>query len=743
MTDKALPSKAFDDVQEVKIEMKQDSDGSVQVGHISGGTQDMSKHSLTVDPGENTTVYQAETIIIQQPLKEEKKKTDGDKFSICPDLDAPKTEVEELIKEAVDARAHTDFQSAERLVREALALAEKSVDTDEKTLTYARFLLHRILLAFQKWDEIVSLCNLVLAYSNISRDEDRYIQTLCGKALCSINLGHITESKDILAVLKRMDIKDADTNVELLELEGALADADGDLPLAIKVFSRGAELQLKRYYETTDEGEKDFALQGYSAFTNNIGFAYKKRAMFKDAAAWFLKAAKRLEEREGFNFQLDLIMAYDQYAECCFIIGDMGSGYSGIDKAIAVARKYHEKRPLAKALEMKGRGLAKEDVAGNFEKIMECFKEALEIENDMRDIIHLHRMMGDLCYEINDETAGAQHFDIAVSLAESMDNSDDSFGLLFDIANQRNMLEGKPQSEIPDDILGKMLSRYNKCEDVGRKAHEATRLGLAYHWRKDFETADMYMRAAYNYAKKFGDNARITDVLLIRADIAFHDETEEQDEVAARYIEEANSLIMDLPFDDLKARCLYFRGRLFARREEFEKALDEFTAAKGVLSSSRMHEPDLLNHIEDCLERCDDILIMKKFSPTDFQRIYDEMVWLENWWPDATKSLRRMLWYNRSDEILKLLQASTRSKSIMISDSAIDITTWNEDLQALFFTSTFVPVTNWIVRERYHMFDMCPIPGQMPAFFNTVYCVSSTPLKSENAEEVQDNAETE
>jgi hypothetical protein len=101
------------------------------------------------------------------------------------------------------------------------------------------------------------------------------------------------------------------------------------------------------------------------------------------------------------------------------------------------------------------------------------------------------------------------------------------------------------------------------------------------------------------------------------------------------------------------------------------------------------------------------------------------MAWLENWWPDAKKPLRRMLWYNRSDEILKLLQASTQSNSIMISDDSTDIDKWRDCLHSLFYISTFITRTNWMVDKNYRSLEMCPIPEQMPAFFSGIMVIDN------------------
>jgi len=158
---------------------------------------------------------------------------------------------------------------------------------------------------------------------------------------------------------------------------------------------------------------------------------------------------------------------------------------------------------------------------------------------------------------------------------------------------------------------------------------------------------------------------------------------------------------------------------LAAQREQFQEAHKHFLHARQIMDKHNVRDQILSDYISDYTEICEELLSLRKFTDFDFESLVDEVNYLDNWFPKYKNAMRSFLWYNRHEDIERLISSTHRAKAYMISDSSEEIQEWIDKLHALFDITSFCSQTDYFTEENWHSHESVPIPSNMCSkYFN-------------------------
>lgn len=211
--------------------------------------------------------------------------------------------------------------------------------------------------------------------------------------------------------------------------------------------------------------------------------------------------------------------------------------------------------------------------------------------------------------------------------------------------------------------------------------------------------------------------------LIGQAGILFDKKSEESERTADILIDKAVEIIQDIPVWDIHARATMFKGLLLAHKENFKEAYRYFKNAKHIIDVHKIQDQSLIDYISDFLDECEMILSKKQFADLDFATIIDEVHFMDEWFPKYRKEMRHFLWYNRHEDIEKLIISAHGSKAFMISDNEDEIKEWLNGLDSLFDIVSFSSESDYHIKENWNFAKLLPVPENMKSRYLNVFCV--------------------
>lgn len=188
-------------------------------------------------------------------------------------------------------------------------------------------------------------------------------------------------------------------------------------------------------------------------------------------------------------------------------------------------------------------------------------------------------------------------------------------------------------------------------------------------------------------------------------------------------IDNAIDIMRNIPIWDVRARAIMFKGLWASHKENFKEAYQYFNDAKQIIDAHKVKEQSLKDYVSDYLDECEIILSKKQFTDLDFATIIDEVHFMDKWFPKYCKEMRQFLWYNRHEDIERLIISSHGSKAFMVSDNEDDIQEWLNGLDSLFDIVSFSSESDYHIEENWNFAKMLPVPKNMKSKFFNVFCV--------------------
>lgn len=227
--------------------------------------------------------------------------------------------------------------------------------------------------------------------------------------------------------------------------------------------------------------------------------------------------------------------------------------------------------------------------------------------------------------------------------------------------------------------IQQMSSLFNVNEVAMEKLALALDIGVC-QIDSDTRDADNWLTKAAQIAHNLGNRYAEAKALISRSSILFSLKNEQAEIDARHLIDQSIELMREIPIWDIRARSMMFKGMSEAHNEKYKDALQCFIKADEIISSHNVDDQILSDCISDFTDACKEILSKKQYTDLDFDTIFQETSFFNIWMPKYRNEMIQYLWYNRHEDIERLIISSHGSRALMISDSAAEINEWSEQL---------------------------------------------------------------
>lgn len=643
-------------------------------------------------------------------------------YTIRPNFKGSQRESHKILSLAFDLQLEGDIDRIIQLIRDALKIEECENAPDERTIIFLKYMLVHFLLADRKNDrEALGVIEEIISFNDIKKDEDFYSNVLIENAKALVLSGKIAQARSALSLVNCKE-KSA-----FWEAAGQVAFCEGDIEQTVKMFNAGLTHALKKYTSATIEVDKKSSYQHYYVFLTLLGDVYRKIQRPDLSLSLWKKA---IDVAEEIGWQKEKAHSLLAYVECLIQYERLDDALNLLEEAYNIKKSDNDDEffwhyfNLKACTYLRRNSREQNDVQAAINSLYDLLKRGLQVGqtiNVLRTIANIQAEHGYREMALNTlkavdqivEESGANEYKEKIAIQRS----DIKESLVFFDYHVRHTISPPTRNE-----LSAMIERYNTSEIALERLNLAFDIGMGYI-NVDADMSYNWLSDCAKQASKVWNNSLAARSLIGQASILFDKRFEEGEKRADILIDKAIDIIQDIPIWDIHARATMFRGLLLAHKENFKEAYRYFKDAKHIIDVHKIQDQSLIDYLSDFLDECEIILSKKQFTDLDFATIIDEVHFMDEWFPKYRKEMRHFLWYNRHEDIEKLIISAHGSKAFMISDNEDEIKEWLNGLDSLFDIVSFSSESDYHIEENWNFAKLLPVPENMKSRFLNVFCV--------------------
>lgn len=635
---------------------------------------------------------------------------------IRPDLKNSSRKSHILLQSAFDIQMAAEFNKIIDFVEQAIAAENAEASPDMCTLLYAKmFLVHYYLTDRAYYEKAFSTIDDILSVDITKRDTKFYCTVLLEKAKLLAYTGKIIQARATLNLVEKDNSYTKDSLY--FDVSGSVSFLEGNLAEAEKNYRSGMDNALGEYSTAATQEEKDSCYQHYWAFLTFLGDVYRKiqrpdlaLSMWKRAIDVSLNFHFEQKSAECLLAYSECLLQYEKWYEACEYL-DMA--FDTIKCLPNLNLKYQYYNLKASAF----LGI------GDSNSAIDSLVELLNAELPPTAAINVLQRIAALEASQGRQEKALSTLNSAKQIAAGIPGD-----LIQKICNQERdlryssiFLDGKVHHAMcpPEkNDIQQMISQFHTSEVAIEKLALAFDIGMCLI-DSDAHDADTWLTKAAQIAHNLGNSYAEARVFIAKSRILFSLENEQAEIDARHLIEQSIELMHEIPIWDIRARSMMFKGMSEAHNEKYKEALECFIEADEILSSHNINDQILSDYISDFTDICREILSKKQYTDLDFDTIFHEISFFNAWMPKYRNEMIQFLWYNRHEDIERLIISSHGSKALMVSDSAAEINMWSKQLSFLFDTVSYCSQTDYHTEENWNFAHFLPVPQNMVSkFFN-------------------------
>ena len=646
-----------------------------------------------------------------------------DHVSIRPDLMNSNRKSHKLLRLAFDLQIDRNVEETIQAIRDALS-AEKQEDTpDECTIAFSRYLLaHYLLSDVRNTPEALDLIKEVMAFVEVKNDDEFYSDVMTEKAKALVLSGKVAQARNALSLVKCTD------KASYLEAVGLVLLYEGKVEQAIEALNNGQNKALQEYVAAVAEDEKRASYQHYYSFLTQLGTLYRC-IQRPDLALSLWKKAVTAADDIGYTREkarsllpyVECLIQYDHLEDALVMLNEAYSikehdnddyffwHYYNLKAAIHVQRNSQEQNDVQQAIE-------------SLQKLLARGLEADRAITVLRTIAHIQAENGL-------SKAAVDSLNLANQIVDVSEKRDHKKGIAIQLNDVKKGVRPMENNQYRPTVLPPSSEQIKSMIDMYHLSEVSVeRLGLAFdigmgYIDIDSDLSYAWLKESEKQAKSLLNKPIEARSLIGQAMILFWEKTEESETKARTLIDRALSLMSDIPIWDIRARATMFKGIALAHVEDFAGAYNCFQEANQIVNLHKVKDLDLKAYIEDFLNECRTILSRSQFTDFDFEAIIRELEELKCWFPKYSKELQQFLWYNRHEDIERLIITAHGAKAFMVSDNKDELNEWLNGLSALFEIVSFTSETDYHNEQNWNFATMLPVPENMRSDYFNVFCV--------------------
>lgn len=609
-----------------------------------------------------------------------------------------------------------------QLVRDALEIEKNESEPDERTIVFLKYVLSHFLLANKINDEeALSVIDEIISFDKIKMDDDFYGDVLLEKAKALVLSGKTAQARSILSLVKRKE------KSVFWEVAGRVAFYEGNIEQTVKMYNAGLDNALKEYTSSITDIEKKYSYQHYYAFLTLLGEVYREiQRPDKSLGLW----KKAIDAADTIGWQKEKARSMLMYTECLL-------QYERVEEALDLLKETYKIKKdddddeffwhyynLSASTYLRRNSQEQNDIQAAIDNLYNLLNHGLQ----EKQAINVLRTISNIQAEHGYRESALNTLKVVDQIIE--ESGENKYKEEIDI--QRNDI--KESSVFLDyhvrhtilppthDDLCVMIERYNASEIALERLHLAFDIGMGYI-NFDADMSYNWLSESVKQASNIGYNSMVARSLIGQAAILFNKKSEESERQAGVLIDNAIDIMRNIPIWEIRARAIMFKGLWASHRENFKEAYQYFNDAKQIIDIHKVQDQSLKDCVSDFLYECEIILSKKQFTDLDFTTIIDEIHFMDKWFPKYYKEMRQFLWYNRYEDIERLIISSHGSKAFMISDNEDEIQEWLNGLDTLFNIVSFSSESDYHIEENWNFAKILPVPKNMKSKFFNVFCV--------------------
>ncbi len=641
---------------------------------------------------------------------------------IRPNIKESDKESHKLLKEALDAQRAGDINVITSIIQKAIDAELEEKTPDLNTVAFSKYMLAHYLLTDSRNDKnIIPIIDEILQTKDIEKDIPFYCNVLLKKAHALFLTGEVKKARAVINIVDKKIDNDSKNKSDYLMIVGQLALYEGNIDDSISLLTKGKENALSDYVISISEEDKFSSYQHYFAFLTCLGEVYRKIHR-PDLARNLWKNA--IDAANNINWSQEKVRPLFGYIECLIQYEEYTDAYKHLEDIYNIVLESDNLDLLKQYYSLKAT-IKLQKSNDDWHDAIECFEKILEINTSSNEKINILRIIADIHASHGDTNSALQHLEQAKKIKDDNDilqNYDSIEKQANDIKKSIHFVDGKVRylpSAPTKSELKLIESKCDQCENAILRLKMLLELGIGYIDLNP-DCAYEWLSKAYENASKMKDNLIAAKALIGQACILFGKQSQESEELAEKFIDLAIDITKNIPMWEIRARAKMFKGMATAHKENFKNAYNLFLEAKHIIDYHKTGDQLLRDYITDYIDECEYILSKTKFSDIDFDNIVDEIKFMKNWYPKYKKDLLHFLWYNRHEDIEKLVIASPKSKAFLISDDQNDILEWCNSLNSLFDIFCFTSETDYHTEPNWNFSKFIPVPKNMKSkFFNT------------------------
>ena len=643
-----------------------------------------------------------------------------EEIRIKPDINHSKRESHVILRHAFDLQMEGAFEEIIKLTEDAIEKENSEQHPDVHTLLYAKqFLVHYYLALNKHHEKASEIIDEILAFEIVKSDPIFYRDTLLSKAKLFLEQGKISPAR---VVLKLVDaIPNLTKNSLYYEVFGMVSFHEGDLSSTETYFIAGRDVALGQYCTAVDPEEKASHLQHYWAFLSHLGQTYRTIARPDLALHMWEKA---IDASANLHFQRHKTICVLSYVECLLQYERWSDVFVCLDRLKDTLLSIADSDLLYQYYHLKADAFLG---IGDSDSAINTLTELMNFGLTPTSAITVLQRIAAIEASQGKQQAALETLHSAKQLAEKT-NQDHVGGISVQEANikeSRMFIDGKIRpSIIPPDSkkLLPLMTRFNTSEDALERLQLAFEIGIS-QVDSNARDANNWLSQVIQIARKLGNRYLEARALIAKVSILFASENEQAEIDAGNMIDTAIDLVQELPFWDVHARLMMFKGMSCAHLENFDEALCWFSKASDVYNTHKVHDQILADCISDFSDACHDILSRKQYTDIDFDTLIQEISFFNSRLPNYRKEMIQFLWYNRHEDLERLIISSHGSKALMVSDNAEDIQNWTNQLGFLFDTVSFCSQSDYCTEDNWNFAKLLPLPENMAIKFFNMFIV--------------------
>lgn len=273
--------------------------------------------------------------------------------------------------------------------------------------------------------------------------------------------------------------------------------------------------------------------------------------------------------------------------------------------------------------------------------------------------------------------------------------------------------------------ISKLRSKIGESKSLREKAQLMYELGGLYFRQHDDNEAYIWFLKAMN-AKGASENTIIW-AKITHAQVLMNKSTKEDDEAATTFLNEVFGLIETSNKYEAKAFCQFNRGRLEARKGNFQCALRFFEQSNKAIMDGKIDNPALCEEIKKCYFSVNEYLHYENNPKESLPFLQSELLFLQTWYPEYAEQLTEYWWYYRGKEPLSNIRVSSTSACVIFSDDKNKICWYSEALRFIFAHCLFAPKESWD-NINHAVIRTIPVPCNTP-FPYSVFMVNDKKIE--------------